>query len=244
MTTLTTKTCSKCKETKELVDFYAAYQKKSYCKACGRQMCKNYKANNKAKVSAYNEIYKASHKEEVSTYNHFYHKENKKDIQARRINYSKKNPAFRMRLSLGSRLRKILLSKGLNKTEGTLSLLGCNRDFLLKWMIFLFQNDKNLTLDNYGKVWHIDHVIPCKKFNCLDLTSRIRCFNWTNLKPLDASQNCSKGSKLFQHDLDNHIEQLAKFIDLNKEEIRAKKIVVPNYDKYEYLDYTRIIFIE
>ena len=52
-----------------------------------------------------------------------------------------------------------------------------------------------MSWDNHGE-WHIDHIIPCAFF---DLTKPIHqkvCFNYQNLQPMWASENCSKQDKI------------------------------------------------
>ena len=53
-----------------------------------------------------------------------------------------------------------------------------------------------MSLENYGSVWHIDHVIPCASFNFLNEKEMKKCFNWINLRPMYASENISKGNKI------------------------------------------------
>jgi hypothetical protein len=53
-----------------------------------------------------------------------------------------------------------------------------------------------MSWENYGlKGWHIDHIKPLEKFNLLDLEQLKRACHYTNLQPLWAEDNLSKGSK-------------------------------------------------
>jgi hypothetical protein len=47
---------------------------------------------------------------------------------------------------------------------------------------------------NYGR-WHIDHIRPCASFDLTDASQAKQCFHYTNLRPLPARENISKGSK-------------------------------------------------
>jgi hypothetical protein len=54
-----------------------------------------------------------------------------------------------------------------------------------------------MTWENYGD-WHIDHKIPVSAFNfskASDIDFK-RCWKLSNLQPLWAAQNVSKGNKL------------------------------------------------
>lgn len=49
---------------------------------------------------------------------------------------------------------------------------------------------------NHGKVWHIDHIIPCAEFDLTDPRQVEQCFGLHNLQPLWARENIQKGKKL------------------------------------------------
>lgn len=95
------------------------------------------------------------------------------------------------RLSIRERI-KLGNGKKLLKTE---QLLGCKiselRDHLEK------QFDKKMTWDNYGfRGWHIDHIIPCAKFNLTKEEDQKKCFHYTNLQPLWWQDNLRKRDKI------------------------------------------------
>jgi hypothetical protein len=56
-------------------------------------------------------------------------------------------------------------------------------------------------VDNYGRVWHIDHVMPCCAFD-LTRPEQVRvCFHFTNLQPMFARANLSKNRKITEPQL-------------------------------------------
>lgn len=63
----------------------------------------------------------------------------------------------------------------------------------LSYLSLLFSD--GMSWDNYGE-WHIDHIIPCAAFDLSNPTEQKQCFHYTNLQPLWAYENKSKGAKL------------------------------------------------
>ena len=50
-----------------------------------------------------------------------------------------------------------------------------------------------MSWENYGFYgWHIDHIVPCAKFDLSDPEQQKACFHWTNLQPLWAKENLKK----------------------------------------------------
>lgn len=75
--------------------------------------------------------------------------------------------------------------KGNTKDATSLQLCGCTRDFLAQ----------HLRSPNDGKVYHIDHVRPCKTFDLSNPIHQRVCFHWTNLQVLSAEENLKKGAQ-------------------------------------------------
>jgi hypothetical protein len=57
---------------------------------------------------------------------------------------------------------------------------------------------ENMSWDNYGKVWHIDHIIPCSSWDFSNEFENKHCWNYRNLQPLGSSENQSKKDKLMK----------------------------------------------
>jgi hypothetical protein len=84
---------------------------------------------------------------------------------------------------------------GLSKSNKTLALVGC--DSVLLKLHLERQFKKGMTWDNRN-LWHIDHIVPCASFDLTDPDQQKQCFHYTNLQPLWAKENLSKGARITQ----------------------------------------------
>ena len=97
------------------------------------------------------------------------------------------------------RTRVYQILKGHIKSAPTLKLLGVpSLKFL--WQHLERQFQSGMTKENYGK-WHVDHIIPCASFDFSDPEQQKKCFHYTNLQPLWAHENYSKGIKIISGDI-------------------------------------------
>jgi hypothetical protein len=104
----------------------------------------------------------------------------------------KTDPEFKILNMLRKRVRNAIKGK---KHYKSIDLLGCTvldaRCHLEK------QFKEGMSWENHGKYgWHIDHIIPCASFDLTDLEQQKKCFHYTNLQPLWANENLSKGAKI------------------------------------------------
>jgi hypothetical protein len=103
------------------------------------------------------------------------------------------NIQHRLRVTLGNRLNE-LVKAGQANGGRIIDLLGCT---IPEFMVHLeAQFVEGMVWNNYGPVWHIDHIRPCASFDLTDLEQQKLCFHFSNLQPLLAQENLSKGSKL------------------------------------------------
>ena len=121
-----------------------------------------------------------------------YKAKNKDAINATRRKYLKqkmKDPTERIKRSM-----KTLLLAKIKKHSSSTTYFGTTMDFILKWLEFNFSD--NMSWDNYGTLWQIDHTIPVNLWNVKDQNEALMCFNWKNLMPLKAETNLRKASHL------------------------------------------------
>lgn len=97
----------------------------------------------------------------------------------------------RIRCYLRGRIYSAL--KGNKKADSTMELVGCSVPALKRYLAGKFT--EGMTWDNYGE-WHVDHIRPCASFDLSDPEQQRDCFHFTNLQPLWAKDNLSKGAKL------------------------------------------------
>jgi hypothetical protein len=81
------------------------------------------------------------------------------------------------------------------KASSSVSLLGCSIDFLKTYLSEKFV--EGMSWENHSRDgWHVDHIIPCSMFDMSDPAQQRACFHYTNLQPLWAGLNISKGNRL------------------------------------------------
>lgn len=105
---------------------------------------------------------------------------------------SRQRPEYKAANNLRGRLNSFLKKK--ERAASTSELVGCSWKFLTAWLEAKFQ--KGMTWDNYGSVWHIDHIVPCAAFNLTDESQARVCFHYTNLQPLMAMDNIRKNAAI------------------------------------------------
>lgn len=223
-----TRECKKCKIVKSIKEFRSKtvknntwYERK--CKQCNaleqREKKQLMKKNNPDQYE--NERIKARERDRktykikgdiIKARNNKYYEKNKNKIHESRKQYRKNNKEKvkkwknKYRDSIDGRLSMNLRGR-VRREIGTgkewLELLDCHIDNLRNWFQYNFDLDEhcNMNWNNYGKVWEIDHVIPCKSFNLQDKEQRKKCFHWKNTLPVLKEYNKSKNDKIKMSDI-------------------------------------------
>jgi len=107
------------------------------------------------------------------------------------IERRKTDLTFRILCALRSRTRLAIKSQKTIKTSTTHILIGCSIEFFKEYIESKFL--PTMTWENYGKYWHIDHIVPCYYFDLLKEEEQKRCFHYTNLQPLFARTQIING---------------------------------------------------
>ena len=148
------------------------------------------KARNKARYDANQDKIKAYRKANKDR-DKAYRVANRNKINARHHRKYKTDIQYKLRILLRSRLFFAL--KGERKSGSAVKDLGCSIPELRTYLEFKFQS--GMTWDNQGE-WHIDHIKPLASFDLTDRKQLLLACHYTNLQPLWAIDNLSKGDKI------------------------------------------------
>ncbi len=107
---------------------------------------------------------------------------------------SKKSITLKDKLKHNLRNRLCVAIKKGYKSGSAVKDLGCSIEELKKHLESKFQ--PGMTWDNWSRVgWHIDHIKPLASFNLSNPEEFKKACHYTNLQPLWAKDNLSKGSR-------------------------------------------------
>lgn len=210
-------TCHVCKKEKSKMQFNKNKNTStglSYeCKECQSERSNNYYKKNKDEQLfkqkeryltvrdeklLYQKTYQKNNKEKIKKYLSEYNLKNKdrKNERSRVYNAKRKSedPVYKFKVNTRSMIYcsfKRYNSKNYVKSQKTEEILGCSMDFFAEYISSLFQ--EGMSLSNHGE-WHLDHIIPLASANTEE--EIIKLNHYTNIQPLWAADNMSKGKKI------------------------------------------------
>lgn len=193
-----------------------------YCRECAKKKTKDWAEKNKEKkkqsdknyalkkadlLKEYQKKYREENKEKARIYSLIYREKNKQSLTEKRKVYfssdsfrERRKDYLKERKSKDKKFRitcavRSAVSEAVKNKYGSLRHMEWSIDELIIHLEKQFT--KGMTWENYGK-WHIDHIIPVCDFNYNDIEDIEfkRCWSLPNLRPLWASDNCSKQGKL------------------------------------------------
>lgn len=151
------------------------------CKDCVNKSKREY---------SHTEKYKEYNRKKMSKYRQTeYFKEYRRIYSLKRID---ENEQHRINLKLHNNLNKLIHRSTYNGYM--IELVGCSRKEFINFIESQFK--EGMSWDNYGKIWHVDHIVPCSYFDLTDKDEQRVCFNWRNSQPLFSKENFSKGNIL------------------------------------------------
>jgi len=175
-------------------------QKKAYYEA-NIDKAKAYNRTNKAK--AYRKAYCEANIDKIKAYyeanidkakarKKAYYEANKAKANAYQNNRIKTNIQYKLSVRLRNRLYGAL--QGNFKNGSAVTDLGCSISELKTHLESKFQ--PGMTWDNWSfEGWHIDHIKPLASFDLTDRKQLLLACHYTNLQPLWAFDNLSKGDR-------------------------------------------------
>jgi len=248
----TSKTCTKCGETKLLIEFYCGGKCKECFKAGQRERNKKNKElqqelkNNPESVQEMKKCRRCKNKKPIvefrinrgecidcersygRTYNQEHQEirqqwqeENKEHFdELRAARYQRKKPEIREKHNERYandkifKVRQLLRHRILgciSKIKSTEDYTGTKYENVARWLEFNFTDE--MTWENHGTVWDIDHVIPVCKWDLKNEEEINMCFNWKNLSPLQCAINRNeKRDKLDKKQIKRHLANLTTYI--------------------------------
>ena len=176
--------CNKCGKLKNITE----YRNPSINKCGTKGICKACK--NKADKIYWEEKYTNREFREKHDSRQWKYKEQKREYQKeydfinrkRKHEYMKNcyntNPEFKTFQLIRTRIWHALKAQNKNKLQSTIELLGCS---IKEYKCYLEkQFNENMSWDNHGNYWEIDHIIPLNQGGS---------FYYKNTRPLEVSKN-------------------------------------------------------
>ena len=173
------KRCSMCKTISSKSNFHKDIRKndgyRSSCKFCS----KIYYYNNQIRILNNHKIYNENNRSKINAYERH-----------------KRRTDFKFNLFRNIRQRTKYSFKSQN-IEKSIKLLGCSNHFFRKWIIHQLYGI--MTIENYGKIWSLDHCLPLSKIN-LSIENEMKKYtNWVNIRPMYIKDNIIKSDKINHH---------------------------------------------
>lgn len=156
----------------------------SHCKSCR----KKYDFENREKLLEYHKIKRQNELDKFKAYDKKYKSENRHNQNKYSSKKWKEDIQYKIRKILRVRFHSSL-KKGI-KYKSTLFLLGCNIEEFKHYLENKFLPE--FTWENHGKIWEIDHILPCASFDLTILENQQKCFHYTNMKPLFKTTEIAK----------------------------------------------------
>ena len=152
------------------------------CKIKQVERKKNWKIANLDKVKKQSDLWRKNNPDKLRVYGR----------NSRRR--SRQNPKLRSRYNLRQRFKCLMRTVKRGGATSFSKTIGCTTKDLAIHLESKFK--RGMTWSNYGKHWHVDHIIPCAVFNHSDPKQVKQCWHWTNLQPLEADKNMAKSDTI------------------------------------------------
>lgn len=170
------KFCNKCKQWLNIDNFYSSKDHwdglTTHCNKCRKETSRKYYDDNPDKLK------------ELKEYHRKYSNIWKKTKRPKIIKVSE---------NIGKSIKNYL--RGIyKKNRRTMVYVGCTMEELKQHLESQF--DENMSWENYGDYWQIDHIIPVTSFDLTKEEDLMKCWNYKNLRPFPSDDNLKKSDFL------------------------------------------------
>lgn len=191
------KKCKKCNIEKSLDNFWNKSNepggKHRYCITCQKESGKSYYHTSGRKESDYYKVYRDQNKDYFNKYcTTHYHTKKELYREWNRTKYHT-DLGFKLRHVTASRISQALKTYQTLKKDRTIEYLGCTMDEYTQYLEQMFTSD--MSWDNYGEYWEIDHIKPIDAFDLNDEAQLYEAFKYTNTQPLKKEDNREKSNR-------------------------------------------------
>jgi len=235
--------CNNCKENKSPANFY---NRQTICSECFNfKRRQKYKDNEEYRKNIIKKASEFKHQKVVINQQIKQEQQNKIGLENKQCRYcneikhkdlfrynrlkcrdcERDDPPEKFKRYIRTRIYNCLKNK--NKLKHSIDYLGCCSNDYFKW---IFNYNNIYILENYGKEWHIDHVIPISKFNLNDQEQHLIAFNWRNTMPLSVKENLSKNNKIIKEQIEQHYKKLIEYHLENK--LDLPQVFIDLFAKY------------
>jgi len=167
---------------------------------------KQYYQNNKEQILEYSKQYYSIPDNQIQKQNYIKQYDSISINQIKRKEYTKmwkeKNPLYhtlymkeKYKKDINFKIKNNLKSRFYHSIKSTkftsiIKLVGCSIEELKLYLEQQFFPE--MTWENHGLIWEIDHKKPCAAFDLTQLEEQQKCFHYTNLQPLFKTTEIAK----------------------------------------------------
>ena len=205
------KTCCKCGVEKDVSEFHkektGKHGVRANCKECNSKRAREYHHENREKRLEYKAQYRKKNKDKIALarkewgeknkdyireYNRQYQQNNKDNHNEYRRNRYANDPLNKLKCSIRYNCWRVSDAVKQDKEMRSLEYLGCSIEEFKLHIESLWLD--GMSWDNHGE-WHIDHEVPLDWY-VKNKDDPWEANHYTNLQPLWAMDNLSKGNRL------------------------------------------------
>lgn len=169
------------------------------CLDCERANGRKYrKETDKAKIWA------TENKEQMSQLQHNWYDRNKGEIVVKLKQRYKDDEHFKQVTNHRTALRSMLKAQKNSKSK----YVNCDSNTLRKWLEFQFTDE--MSFNNHGNYWVIDHVIPIHTFLSGKYSENV-VLNWLNVCPILKHSNLTKNKYIDSDQCLEHLENIREY---------------------------------